>query len=72
MANFMAEPAPRLLSLEAAAIYLSVSTDTLQHWMTTGLIHAIRPTLPSGRRFGRVLVDRVELDDLIERSREPA
>jgi hypothetical protein len=63
---------PRLLSLEDTADYLAVSVWTIRAWWSDGMLHAVKPILPNGRPFRRLLFDRVELDALIEQSKEPA
>ena len=71
-------PARRLFSLPEAALYLSCSEKTVRRLIDTGRVSVVR--LPAVReRNGtngadgtnrRLLVDRVELDELIPRWRE--
>lgn len=65
---------PRLLDKKQAGTYLGgVSADQIDRLINTGVVSVVR--LPASRsRTGaasrRVLVDRIELDGLIERWRE--
>ena len=66
---------PRLLGVEDAAHYLSISGWSLREWISAGVVPTVRIALPStGRRKGdtcrRILLDRYDLDSLIERSKE--
>ena len=69
---------PRLLDRETAAAYLSVSVDTLDRLLQSGALHVVRLPVQRDRNTGvgvrgptrRILVDRHELDALIEASRE--
>jgi hypothetical protein len=64
---------PRLLDLRAGAKYIGISYWSLRELVLSGHVPAIRLPCPqgrSGRIMRRVLVDRRDLDDLIERSRE--
>ena len=54
---------PRLLSYRAATVYLSVGYSTVRHMVLSGTV----PHIKSGRR---VLIDREDLDDWIEKSKE--
>jgi excisionase family DNA binding protein len=63
------EPARRLLDLEAAAAYLSCSTWTIRDLISSGTLRRVRITLPHGVEVRRLLVDRADLDTLIERSK---
>jgi excisionase family DNA binding protein len=58
----------RLLSVEAAANYLSVSKWTIRAYVADGLLQSVR--LPSVREPGepgrRLLIDREDLDRFIE------
>lgn len=69
---------PRLMSLEIAADYLSLSKRTLEDWVREGLLHpvpmpgaAIRRNgnvvAPAkARRIAKILIDREDLDRFIE------
>lgn len=66
---------PRLLDLAGAAAYLGISTWTIREWAAAGVLHRVK--LPGGHHnhttgvLQRVLFDRLDLDRLIERSKEP-
>jgi hypothetical protein len=64
------ETAPRLMDLEAAARYLGgISVWTVRDLIDAGTLH--RVVIPVGQReVRRILLDRVQLDELIERWRE--
>ena len=68
---------PRLLDRDGAAAYLSVSADTIDRLISTGALSIVR--LPAARhRNGaavaancrRVLLDRLQLDRLVDQCRE--
>ncbi len=63
---------PRLLDLAAAAAYLSISRSAIRHLVDGG--HLSRVHLPSiGRsqnRLDRFLIDKVDLDAIVERSKQ--
>jgi excisionase family DNA binding protein len=59
---------PRLVSLEAAARFLSVSVWTIRDLLASGDLRRVR--LPAGGR--RVLLDLEDLRRLVEVSKEPA
>jgi excisionase family DNA binding protein len=58
----------RLLSVDAAAAYLSVSKRTVRAWISNGDLVPVR--LPSvrhrGERNRRVLLDRTDLDRFVD------
>ena len=60
--------APRLLDLEAAALYLGVSTWTLRELANKkdGVLPRVRIPLPKGDDLRKLLFDREDLDRLIE------
>jgi hypothetical protein len=70
--------APRCLDRAGAAGYLAVSEDTIDRLIATGAIAVVRLPVARHRRTGaavegvnrRILIDRFELDALVERSRE--
>ncbi len=69
--------APRLLDLAGAATYLAVSPWTIRQWEAEGALPRVRISLPitNKRRGGecrKLLFDRADLDQLIERSKESA
>ena len=69
--------APRLLDLPSAAAYMAVSPWTIRQWEAEGALPRVRISLPitNKRRGGecrKLLFDRADLDQLIERSKESA
>jgi len=68
-----AEDVPRVLNLRAGAAYLGISYWSLRDLVLAGHVPAVRlpcPRARDGRMMRRLLVDRRDLDALIERSRE--
>ncbi len=68
---------PRLLDLAGAAAYLAVSRWTIRKWEAEKALPRVRISLPitKKRRGGncrKLLFDREDLDQLIERSKESA
>ncbi len=64
---------PRVLDLRAGAKYLGISYWSLRDLVINGHVPAVRlpcPRTTNGRIMRRVLVDRRDLDALIDRSRE--
>jgi hypothetical protein len=60
--------APRLLDLDAAERYLGgLSPTTVRTMLATGVLRRVRVALSPGVDVRRVLVDRLDLDALIER-----
>ena len=63
---------PRLLDIDAAGAYLGgVSRDVVERLINSGALSVVK--VPGGRNgdcVRRVLVDRLELDDLVTRWRE--
>jgi hypothetical protein len=57
---------PRLLDLEAAAIYLSVSPWTIRDLEAAGVLPRVRVPLPGGRELRKLLFDKADLDRLID------
>jgi hypothetical protein len=57
---------PRFLSLAAAETYSSLSAETLRRLIRRGLLKAYKPSA------GRVVIDRLQLDELILGSARPA
>jgi hypothetical protein len=70
--------APRLLDRDAAAEYLSISVDTVDRLLQSGALHVVRLPVQRDRKSGlgvrgisrRILIDRHELDSLVDRCRE--
>lgn len=64
--------APRLLSVEAAAQYLSVSSWSIRDYVASGRLPAVQLPAPrgQGRTIRRVLIDRADLDALVDRWKE--
>jgi excisionase family DNA binding protein len=58
---------PRLLDLSAAAAYLNLSTWTLRDLVGNRTLRRVRVPLPNGGELRRVLFDREDLDELIQR-----
>ena len=63
---------PRLLDVEGAAAYLSVSSWTVRDLHAAGKLSRVRLPLAGDRECRRLLFDRVDLDRLVERSKESA
>ena len=64
---------PRVLDLRTGARYLGISYWSLRELVLNGHVPAVRlpcPRTTNGRIMRRLLVDRRDLDALIERSRE--
>jgi hypothetical protein len=57
--------APRLLDLEGAAAYLSVSTWTIRDMDAAGVLPRVRVPLANGRDLRKLLFDKADLDRLI-------
>ncbi len=55
----------RLLSLDAAADYLSMSPWTIRDLEAAGVLPRVRVPLPDGRELRKLLFDRADLDRLI-------
>ena len=63
---------PRLLDLNAAAAYLGISRSAIRQLVDSGQLSRVRlPALsqPNGR-LDRFLLDKADLDAVIERSKE--
>ena len=58
---------PRLLQVEAAASYLGVSAKTVRRWIAAGRLAPVRLA-----GFRRPLLDRLDLDLLVERAKAEA
>jgi hypothetical protein len=60
--------APRGLSIPAAAHYIGVSPPAIVHFLNTGALSEVRyPGREGALHYDRSLIDKNELDDLIER-----
>jgi hypothetical protein len=62
----LAAPPSRLLDLQQAAQYLSVSPWTVRDLEASGVIPQVCIPLRNGRELRKLLFDRVDLDRLIE------
>ena len=60
----------RLLSLKEAAKYLNLSYWTLREIVWSGALPRVRLPNKSGGLCRRILIDRQDLDNLIEKSKE--
>lgn len=58
---------PRLLDLRGASAYLSVRRRVISDLCVAGLLPRVRLVLPDGREMRKVLIDRGDLDALVER-----
>jgi hypothetical protein len=63
---------PRLLDLEAAAAYLSVSPWTVRDLEAKGVLPRVRVPLPRGGELRKLLFDKADLDRLIGAWKETA
>lgn len=63
---------PRLLSLEAAAAYLSMSPWTIRDLEAKGVLPRVRVPLPQGGELRKLLFDKADLDRLIGSWKEMA
>lgn len=57
---------PRLLDIVGAAHYLSVSEWTIRDLVGNGTLPRVRVPLPNNGELRRVLLDRSDLDRLVE------
>lgn len=57
---------PRLLDLEAAATYLSVSPWTIRDLEAKRVLPRVRVPLPDGGELRKLLFDKADLDRLID------
>jgi excisionase family DNA binding protein len=64
--------APRLLDVEGAARYLSLADDTIRDLVARGVLRRVRLPGPGESDLRRVLFDVRDLDDLVDRSKDPA
>ena len=62
--------APRLLDLNSAAQYLGVSTWTVRELSDNGILPRVRIPLPKAGELRKLLFDRQELDELVNRWKE--
>ena len=56
---------PRLLSLDTAAAYLSMSPWTIRDLEAQGVLPRVRVPLPGGRELRKLLFDKADLDRLV-------
>jgi hypothetical protein len=63
---------PRLLDLDRAAAYLSVSPWTIRDLEAKGVLPRVRVPMPHGGELRKLLFDRADLDRLIGVWRESA
>jgi hypothetical protein len=77
----MPMPEPRLLDVQKAAAYASVGPQTIRDWVAAKLLptiqmpgstlrrngHIVAPA--NKRRIAKILIDRADLDALIEESK---
>ena len=56
---------PRLLNLDAAAAYLSISPWTIRDLEAQGVLPRVRVPLPRGGELRKLLFDKADLDRLI-------
>ena len=59
--------APRLLDLSATAAYLGVSEWTVRDLEAVGTVARVRIPMPNNGELRKLLFDRTDLDELIER-----
>jgi excisionase family DNA binding protein len=57
---------PRLLDVHSAARYLGLSPWTVRDLLGNGTLKRVRVPLPGGRELRRILLDRQDLDRLVE------
>ena len=60
------EVASRLMDLGSASEYLGISSWTIRKLINRGVLKRVRIPLPKGQHVDRVLLDRFDLDRLIE------
>ena len=64
---------PRLLDIRSAALYLGVSTRTIEQWIADEILRPVQmPGMGRTLKLRRVLMDRQDLDELIERQKKAA
>lgn len=66
-------PLPRLFDLKGAAKYTSLSYWTLREYVFSGVLPSVKlphPRSKDGRVLRRILLDRKDLDALIDSSKE--
>ncbi len=61
---------PRLLSLDATAVYLGISPWTVRDLEADGVLPRVRVPLPNGGELRKVLFDVEDLDRCIEAWKE--
>jgi len=58
---------PRLLDLRGASSYLSVRRRVISDLCVAGVLPRVRLVLPDGREMRKVLIDKLDLDALVDR-----
>ena len=61
---------PRLLDAASAAAYLNVSVWAIRDLDAAGHLPRVRLPLPGGKELRRLLYDRADLDQLVDRSKD--
>lgn len=61
---------PRVLDVRSAATYLSLSPWSIRCLIANGTLRRVRVALPNGGEMRKVLVDRADLDRLVETWKE--
>lgn len=73
MADTTLSPWPRLLDIRSAARYLGVSTRTIEQWLADEILRPVQmPGMGRTLKLRRVLLDRQDLDELIEVQKKAA
>jgi len=73
VADTTLSPWPRLLDIRSAALYLGVSTRTIEQWIADEILRPVQmPGMGRTLKLRRVLLDRQDLDVLIERQKQAA
>jgi len=73
VADTTLSPWPRLLDIRSAALYLGVSTRTIEQWIADEILRPVQmPGMGRTLKLRRVLMDRQDLDVLIERQKQAA
>lgn len=62
--------APRLLDVDRAAVYLSLKPGTIRGLVHGGVLRRVRIPLPDHGELRRVLLDRADLDRLVDAWKE--
>jgi hypothetical protein len=62
---------PRLLDLRRSARYLDLSTRMVESLIAAGILRRVRVPLPHHGEVRKILLDRDDLDTLVETWKEP-